>query len=171
IPPMGAASPPESDRVIPFRGTPPAAEAPAERPRASGPTSRPKSVPVEARPWRILFVPPTPGAKTRALNLAHWQRRTVIGALIALVVLAAGAVTTIVLAVNGEDVFTPSADLAAIRGRLSALADSLSQARAALASAEDLVNGPRATRDLTPDARQRLLASVAPSMAGLSSAG
>jgi murein DD-endopeptidase MepM/ murein hydrolase activator NlpD len=128
-------------------------------------------VPVEARPWRILFVPPTPGAKTRALSLAHWQRRTVIGALIALVVVAAGAVTTIALAVSGEDVFAPNADLAAIRGRLSAVEDSLSQARAALASAEDLVNGPRSIRDLTPDARQRLMASVTPSMAGLSSEG
>jgi murein DD-endopeptidase MepM/ murein hydrolase activator NlpD len=127
-------------------------------------------VPVEARPWRILLVPPTPGARTRALDLAQWQRRTLIGGLIALVVVAAAAVTTIVVGMSSEDLFAPSADLASIRGRLVAVEDSLTQARAALATAEDLVHGPRSVGDL-PDARQRLLNGAAPSMAGLSSDG
>jgi murein DD-endopeptidase MepM/ murein hydrolase activator NlpD len=149
----------------------PATEPVVERPRTSGPSSRPKSVPVEARAWRILLVPPTPGAQTRALHLARWQRRTVVGGLIALVVVAATAVTTIVVSMSSEDLFAPSADLAAIRSRLSVVEDSLTQARAALATAEDLVNGPRSTRALAPETRKLLLSSVAPSMAGLSATG
>ena len=150
---------------------PPAAPPPAPRPRTSDPKARPKSVPVEARPWRILFVPPTPGAQTRAVHLARWQRRTLIGALIGLVVVAAVAVTTIVVGMNSEDLFAPSADLAAIRGRLAAVEDSLLQARSALATSEDLLRGPRSIRDLTPEVRQRLLAGAAPSMAGLNGEG
>lgn len=132
----------------------------------------PKSIPVEQRPWRILLVPPTPGAQTRALNLSRWQRRLLIGGLTALVVIAVGAVTTLVVGVSSPDLFAPSADLASIRGRLTAVEDSLSQARALLADAEDLAQGPRSIRSLTPDARRRMLYGVdAPSMAGLSSEG
>lgn len=160
----------DSSGVIPIRGMP-ATEPAVEQPRISGPSTRPKTVPVEARPWRILFVPPTPGAQTRALYLKRWQRRTVIGGLIALVVIAATAVTTIVVSMSSEDLFAPSADLAAIRGRLASVEDSLTQARAALATAEDLVNGPRSMPSLAPETRKRLLSSVAPSMAGLSAAG
>ncbi|MDB4889087.1 MAG: peptidase [Gemmatimonadetes bacterium] len=150
--------------------TPPAQPA-VPRPRTSDPTVRPKHVPVEARPWRILFVPPTPGAQTRALSLTRWQRRTVIGGLIALVAVAAAGVATIVVGMNSEDIFAPSADLAAIRGRLAAVEDSLSQARSALATSEDLLRGPRSIRDLPLDVRQRLLYGATPSMAGLSSDG
>jgi murein DD-endopeptidase MepM/ murein hydrolase activator NlpD len=157
--------------VIPIRGIARPAEPVVEQPRISQPSTRPKSVPVERRAWRILLVPPTPGAQTRALNLGRWQRRTVIGGLIGLIVIAATAVTTIVVSMSSEDLFAPSADLAAIRGRLSAVEDSLTLARTALASAEDLVNGPRSTRALSPEPRKRLSYLAAPSMAGLSADG
>ncbi|MEO8337895.1 MAG: M23 family metallopeptidase [bacterium] len=153
--------------MIPIRGITPALEPDVERPRVSEPTNRPKNVPVEARPWRILFVPPTPGTQTRALNLTQWQRRTLIIGLITLVLIAGAAVSALVVAMNGEDVFAPSSDLAAIRSRLSAVEDSLTQARAALATAEDLVNGPRSIRDLSPEVRQRLLSGTTSSMGGL----
>jgi murein DD-endopeptidase MepM/ murein hydrolase activator NlpD len=72
---------------------------------------------------------------------------------------------------NDDELFAPSADLAAIRGRLVAVEDSLSQARAALATAEDLIHGPKSIRDLSPDVRQRLIYGATPSMAGLSGDG
>ncbi|MEO5815923.1 MAG: M23 family metallopeptidase [Gemmatimonadaceae bacterium] len=149
----------------------PVAQPTGEPARVSAPTNRPKTVPVEARPWRILLVPPTPGAETRAINLARWQRRTVVWGLGALVVIAAAAVTMVVVGMSDDELFAPSADLAAIRGRLVAVEDSLSQARAALATAEDLIHGPKSIRDLTPDVRQRLIYGATPSMAGLSGDG
>ena len=158
IPAPGAASSPDGERVFPIRGVTPATPAPAIAPsEPAGAVPRPKNVPVEARPWRILLVPPTPGAQTRALDLARWQRRTVVAVLIALVVIATGAVATVVIGFTSQDVFAPSADLASLRGRLLAVEDSLSLARAALADAEDLVNGPRAGRSVTSEARRRLL--------------
>lgn len=165
--------PPSDDNegVIPIHGSASPAQPSVERPRISEPATRPKSVPVEARPWRILLVPPTPGAQTRALELARWQRRAVVGGLIALVLIAGGAVATVIVGMSSEDLFAPSADLAAIRGRLVAVEDSLSQARARLAMTEDLVNGPRSIRNLTADDRRRMLSGAMPSMAGLASAG
>jgi len=80
-------------------------------------------------------------------------------------------VTTIVVSMSSEDLFAPSADLAAIRGRLSAVEDSLTQVRSALATAEDLVNGPRPNRELITDPRKRSIFSAAPSMAGLTPDG
>ena len=158
IPASGRASSSDDQRVIPIRGITPATPVTAIRPPDSTDAfPRPRNVPVEARPWRILFVPPTPGAQTRALNLARWQRRTVVGVLIALVVIAGGAVATIVIGLTSPDVFARSADLASLRGRLLAVEDSLSLARAALADAEDLVHGPRAGRSVTSEARRRLL--------------
>ncbi len=161
----------QSDGVFPIRAVTPPSTPVLETPRPSGPNVRPRNVPVEARPWRILLVPPTPGAQTRALYLARWQRLAVIGGLVALVLIAGGAVATVVVGMSSEDLFAPSADLAAIRGRLAAVEDSLTQARVALATAEDLVHGPSSIRDLTPDARRRMLSAAMPSMAELGSAG
>lgn len=158
IPATGRASSSDDQRVFPIRGITPATPVTEIRPPAfTNVPPRPKNVPVEARPWRILLVPPTPGAQTRGLYLARWQRRSVIGGLIALVVVAGGALATVVIGLTSSDVFAPSADLASMRGRLLAIEDSLSLARAALADAEDLVHGPRAGRSVTSEARRRLL--------------
>ena len=72
-------------------------------------------------------------------------------------IIAGGAVATVVIGLTSSDVFAPSADLASMRGQLLAIEDSLSLARAALADAEDLVHGPRAGRAVTSEARRRLL--------------
>lgn len=172
VPPPGTPPPADNGGVIPIRGLTPVTHTEVVRRKHVELLPRVKSVPVEARPWRILFVPPTPGEETRALTVARWQRFLVIGVLIALVIVAAAAVTTLIVGVSSPDLFAPSADLAAIRGRLVAVEDSLSKTREALALAEDISQGPRATRNLTQDARRRIFADVGvPSMAGLSSEG
>ena len=172
LPQLGAPTSPDHQGVIPIRGLTPPSPTPVVR-RADGEEShRTKSVPVEARPWRILLVPPTPGEATRDLSVARWQRRLVIGVFIVLMVLAGGAVTTLAVGVSNPHLFAPSADLAAMRGRLVAVEDSLTQARAALALAENITLGPRANRDLSQDSRRRLLLNAGvPSMAGISSEG
>jgi murein DD-endopeptidase MepM/ murein hydrolase activator NlpD len=58
--------------------------------------------------------------------------------------------------------YAPSAELASLRGRLLAVEDSLSLARAALADAENLVNGPR---------RRGLYGSSVSGLAALSAEG
>ena len=140
-----APSPMERDGIIPIRGMTPASAASAIAPVAApSPTPRPKNVPVENRSWQILLVPPTPGEQTRALHIARWQRRLAVGVLTALVLVAGGAVTILIVGMNRpDDMYTPSAELASLRGRLLAVEDSLSLVRAALADAENLVNGPR----------------------------
>ena len=158
--------------MIPIRGLTPVSSTPAVRRANVEASQRTKQVSVAARPWRILLVPPTPGEATRDLSVARWQRRLVIGVLVVLVVLAGGAVTILAVGVSDPHLFAPSADLAAIRGRLAAVEDSLAHARVALALAEDITQGPRATRDLRQDARRGLLFNAGvPSMAGISSEG
>jgi murein DD-endopeptidase MepM/ murein hydrolase activator NlpD len=162
IPPEPLA-PYETRGVFPIRGktppTPLAAVPDTPAPRTSGGAEAPRrrSVPVAARPWRILFVPPTPGAKTRTINLSAWQRKLLVGTAIALVLISVSAVTTVVVGFNSPDLFTPSAELAVVRGRLQDVEDSLAAARIALADADKLVNAARPVAELPSPARRRLL--------------
>ena len=87
-------------------------------------------MPVEDRPWRVLLVPPTPGAQTRAFHLARWQTRLVVAVAIALTVLAGGAVAALVVALRSPDVFGSSLEAVGLRHRLTAVEDSLALARA-----------------------------------------
>jgi murein DD-endopeptidase MepM/ murein hydrolase activator NlpD len=172
FPPPGAPKAPDDGGVIPIRGMTPPTSSVAVRRLDREIQQRSKSGPLETRPWRILLIPPAPGEATRALSIARWQRLLIVGLLITLVVVAVGAVTTLIFGVSSPDLFAPSADLATIRGRLDAVEDSLSQARKALALAEDISLGPRTTRDLSPDARRKMLSDIGmASMAGLSGEG
>lgn len=147
--------PHDDDGIIPLRITPPS---PFATGRTSGATEpRPKVVPVEARPWRILFVPPTPGAQTRAFNLTNRQRKLIVGAAVVLVLISAAAVTTVVVGFSSPDLFTPSAELASVRGRLAQVEDSLVATRVALADADNLARAIRATAEPTSPARRRML--------------
>jgi murein DD-endopeptidase MepM/ murein hydrolase activator NlpD len=128
--------------------------------------------PVEVKPWRILIVPPTTGAATGMLGLGRWQSRLLVAALVVLALIVAGVATMAVVDLNNADLFVPSADLAATRGRLLAVEDSVTKVRAAQEYVDDIVHGPRASRDLLADGGRRILYGVgAPSMAGLSISG
>ncbi|MDB4917531.1 MAG: putative Peptidase [Gemmatimonadetes bacterium] len=122
--------------IIPIRLTPPSVPV----------RKRARSVPVEQRPWRVLLVPPTPGAQTRAFDVARWQARLVVIALSALMLVAAGSVTALLEAVDGPDVVATGAELAAMRGRLTVVEDSLTQLRATLTDGQD------ESSDVTPAA-------------------
>ena len=89
--------------------------------------------PVQYRPWHVLLVPPTPGARTRTFTLARWQARAVLGGLVALLLLAASAVTAVIVALDGPDGMASAVEVASLRARLSTLEDSLTLARAVLA--------------------------------------
>lgn len=120
--------------VIPIRGiTPPTqlAAVPAA-PLAFPARLLKKRVPVERRPLRVLLVPATPGARTRAFDLARWQARLVITTVGVLVLIAAAATTAVVLAFQNPEFFSTSAEAASLRTRLLATEDSLLVARTAL---------------------------------------
>lgn len=125
--------------------------------------------PAEVKPWRILIVPPAVGAETGILGLARWQSRLLVAALVVLGVIVAGVMTMAIVDMNNADLFLPSADLAATRGRLLAVEDSVSKVKAAQAYVDDIIHGPSASRDL--GGRRVLYGIGAPSMAGLSIAG
>jgi murein DD-endopeptidase MepM/ murein hydrolase activator NlpD len=97
---------------------------------------RAKAVPVGRRPWRLLLVPPTPGAPTRTFNVAHWHARLVLGAVIALLVVAVAGVSTLVVAVRSPEVFT-SEETEMLRARLLVVEDSLALAMSELAEPTD----------------------------------
>lgn len=97
---------------------------------------RAKAVPVARRPWQLLLVPPTPGAPTRTFNVAHWHARVVLGAMIALLVVAVAGVSTLVVAVRSPEVFT-SEETEMLRARLLVVEDSLALAMSELAEPTD----------------------------------
>jgi murein DD-endopeptidase MepM/ murein hydrolase activator NlpD len=97
---------------------------------------RAKAVPVARRPWQLLLVPPTPGAPTRTFNVAHWHARLVLGAMIALLVVAVAGVSTLVVAVRSPEVFT-SEETEMLRARLLVVEDSLALAMSELAEPTD----------------------------------
>ena len=125
--------------VIPIRGMTPSSPARAvPAPVASAGRPRPRSVPVERRPWRVLLVPPTPGARTRAFDLARWQARLILSALVVLLLVVAGTVTAVILALDSPDLLATPSEVATLRNRLSAAEDSLALARAELSDSEDV---------------------------------
>jgi murein DD-endopeptidase MepM/ murein hydrolase activator NlpD len=87
---------------------------------------RAKAVPLARRPWQLLLVPPTPGAPTRTLNVAHWHARLVLGTIVAL----------LVVAVRSPEVFT-SEENEMLRTRLIAVEDSLAFVLSELATPPD----------------------------------
>ena len=136
VTPIGGYGLANDSGVIPIRGiTPPS-------PPRAVPRQRVPSVPVERRPWRVLLVPPTPGARTRAFDLARWQARAILSALVMLLLFAAGAVTAVMVALDGPELVATSAEVTTLRDRLSAVEDSLALARAVLADADATLAEP-----------------------------
>ena len=99
---------------------------------------RPKAVPLARRPWQLLLVPPMPGAPTRTFNVARWQARAVLGAMVALFLAAVAGVSTLVVAVRSPEVFAGE-ESAMLRTRLVAVEDSLALALSELAESTDTV--------------------------------
>jgi len=114
------------------------------RPDPFGPTLPPiteqwprtKAVPLARRPWQLLLVPPTPGAPTRTFNVARWHARLVLGAMVALLVVAVAGTSTLVVAVRSPEVFT-SEENEMLRTRLIAVEDSLAFVLSELATPAD----------------------------------
>jgi murein DD-endopeptidase MepM/ murein hydrolase activator NlpD len=148
-------------QVIPIRRVTPAFVPVIEAPAA--PVARPKRatrfVPVERRPWLVMLVPPTPGSRTRSFGVARWQAQLVAAALVVMLVVAGGAVATVVGAVDAPDLFG-STETDQLRERLELLEDSLTLARAQLATDDESVGD--SLFDALPGAAIPLPADAAP---------
>jgi murein DD-endopeptidase MepM/ murein hydrolase activator NlpD len=119
---------------------------------------RVRAVPVARRPWQLLLVPPTPGATTRTFNVARWQARLVLGAIVALLLVAIAGVSTLVVAVRTPEVFT-SEETELLRARLLVVEDSLALALAELEPTPDsaataVANATGAATAAAPAARR-----------------
>jgi murein DD-endopeptidase MepM/ murein hydrolase activator NlpD len=127
-------------QVIPIRRITPAyvptIDAPAKPTTAPGRAKR--FVPVDNRPWLVMLVPPTPGSSTRSFGVSRWQARLVVGALATSLVLASGAVAALVGAIEDPQLFGTS-QLEILRDRLEVVEDSLTLARAELATDHEAV--------------------------------
>ena len=137
VPSNGASMDPLPAGVFPIRGTTPPEPLRAVEPillaSARLATQR---VPVAQRPWRVLLVPPTPGAPTRAFEVARWHARVALAALVILVLVAGGALAAVGVALRSPDLFATGAEVWSLRDRLAAVEDSLSIARLALAEGD-----------------------------------
>ena len=132
---------PAAAAVTPLRATPPRS-APAQ---FADPFAQPlvirRALPSHRRPWKVLLVPPTPGARTRAFTLARWQARAFLGGLVVLLLLAASAVTAVIVALDSPDFMASTVEVASLRERLRTVQDSLALARAVLADEPNPATG------------------------------
>src|SRR5215207_3952453 len=103
---------------------------------------RARAIPLARRPWQLLLVPPTPGAPTRSFNVARWQARLVLGAAIALLVVAVAGLSTLVVALQSPEVLT-SAETELLRARLLVMEDSLTLALSERATTADTLGVAR----------------------------
>lgn len=130
-------------QVIPIRRITPAyvpvIDAPAMPIQAPRHSKR-RVVPVERRPWRVLLVSPMPGAATRSFGVSRWQARVAVAGLSLLLLVAGGAVTAFVAAMQSPDLLVTSADAALLRSQLLDAEDSLALVRAELLSAREVAS-------------------------------
>ena len=148
-------------QVIPIRRVTPAYVPIIDAPAApvAPPRRVTRFVPVERRPWLVLLVPPTPGARTRSFGVARWQAQVVVAGLSLSLLLAGGAVATLVGAMPASDLFGGS-ETDQLRERLELLEDSLTLARAEL-STDDEVAGD-SLFDVLPSAAIPMPANASP---------
>ena len=128
-------------QVIPIRRITPAyvpvvdAPAPALPPAAPA-RRRKKAKPVARRPWRVMIVSQVPGARTRSFGVSRWHARVVMAALSFVFLIAGGAVTAFVFALQSPDLLVTSADVALLNDQLLDSQDSLALLRAELLDAQ-----------------------------------
>jgi murein DD-endopeptidase MepM/ murein hydrolase activator NlpD len=148
-------------QVIPIRRITPAyvptIDAPATP--AAPPRRASRFVPVERRPWLVMLVPPTPGSRTRSFGVARWQAQVVVAALVVSLLLAGGAVAAVLGAIPASDLFG-STESDQLRDRLEALEDSLTLARAELATDDEVVGD--SLFDVLPSAAIPMPAGASP---------
>ena len=127
-------------QVIPIRRVTPAYVPTIEAPPlpAAAPRRAKRFVPVDQRPWLVMLVPPTPGTSTRSFGVARWQARFAVTALALSLLLAGGAVAALAGAVEDPQLFGTS-ELDLLRERLEVVEDSLTLARAELATDHEAV--------------------------------
>ncbi len=172
-PRMSASVP--SDGILPLHPAPlqgPTLEPPTHA-SAAGDAKRKKSVPLDERPYRVLVVPPTPGARTRAYYVARWQAMCVVLGAVAVVFVAGASIATVLGSYQRQSLDASSAELEALRGQLVAVGDSLSLTRAALADAADaadsvaaMTGGSALSRARARNARARAAALRSPTPGG-----
>ena len=148
-------------QVIPIRRVTPAYVPTIDAPPApaAAPRRAKRFVPVERRPWLVMLVPPTPGAHTRTFGVARWQARLVMAALTVSLLVAGGAVATVVGAVQAPDLFG-GIEADQLRERLELLEDSLTLVRAELATDDEAVGD--SLFDVLPSAAIPMPASASP---------
>lgn len=148
-------------QVIPIRRVTPAYVPTIEAPAKPAPAPRraTRFVPVERRPWLVLLVPPTPGSQTRSFGVARWHAQMVVAALVVTLVLAGGAVAAVAGAVDAQDMFGNS-EVDQLRDRLELLEDSLTLARAQLATDDEAVGD--SLYDVVPGAAIPMPVNTAP---------
>ena len=127
-------------QVIPIRRVTPAYVPTIEAPPApaAAPRRVKRFIPVDQRPWLVMLVPPMPGASTRSIGIARWQARLVVATLTVSLLLAGGAVAALAGAIEDPQLFGTS-ELDLVRERLELVEDSLTLARAELATDNEAV--------------------------------
>jgi murein DD-endopeptidase MepM/ murein hydrolase activator NlpD len=139
-PNIGLVGPTTEAQVIPIRRVTPA-YMPAIVPAVPVPVQGPRraivpAVPVARRPWQLLLVPPTPGTTTKTISVARWQARVMIASLAAMLLLSAGGIASVVVAVQNPDLLDAPAEAALLRSRVAEMEDSLASASDDLAESD-----------------------------------
>ena len=125
---------------------------------------RAKAVPLARRPYQLLLVPPTPGAPTRAFNVARWQARFALAAAGVLLVIAMAGIAALVVAVRSPELFA-SEETELLRSRTLVLEDSLTLALAERATtAESLAVAMRTPRVAAAAGSRRTNRLLAPGL-------
>jgi murein DD-endopeptidase MepM/ murein hydrolase activator NlpD len=91
---------------------------------------------MDSRPWRLLVVPPTPDAPTRAFNVKRWQAKLAAWAIGILLIIAVADVVAVVITIREQQPAPTDAEVETLRHGLIALEDSIALARTSLAEAE-----------------------------------
>ncbi len=127
-------------QVIPIRRVTPAYVPTVATPTAPvrSPRRATRFVPTEQRPWRVMLVPPTPDARTRSFGVARWQAWLVLALMTATLLVAGGAVVAVLGAAESPALFGGD-EVDQLRERVEQLQDSLTLARADLATDDDAV--------------------------------
>lgn len=127
-------------QVIPIRRVTPAYVPTIAAPSAPSrtPLRTKRAVPTAQRPWRVMLVPPTPDAPTRSFGVARWQAWVALALVTVSLLMAGGAVVALLGAAESPGLFG-SGEVDQLRDRVEQLQDSLTLARADLATDDDAV--------------------------------
>src|SRR5476651_1909154 len=112
--------------VIPLRPMP--QPVPGDQAAAPKRKARPAKA-VATRPWKVLIMSPSAGARTRSFDLARWQARVVLAAVAITLLLSGSFIAAVVTAVRSPELVLIGDEATEMRARLAATEDSLAAAR------------------------------------------